>query len=131
MSEHRAWRQPAVMPSMIWTAVSGGESAHGQIIQEKQGSGPTGDDIVHAHGHQIDADGVVAVHENRDFDFGAHAVGGRNQHRVVIFLHVQVKQPGKPADFPDDPGAVGGFHQGANGLDKGVGLVDIHPRFFI
>jgi hypothetical protein len=42
-----------------------------------------------------------------------------------------MKQTAKAAELANDAGAMGGFHQGANTLDKGFSLVNINPRFFI
>jgi hypothetical protein len=89
------------------------------------------DDVVDAHGHQVDADGVMAVHEDGDSDLGAHAVGGGDQDRVPVFVHAQVEEAAESADFPQDAGAISGPYQGPDGADKGVSFIDIDPGIFI
>ena len=42
-----------------------------------------------------------------------------------------MKQTAKTAELANNAGAMGGFYKGADTLDKGFGLVDIDPRFFI
>ena len=41
------------------------------------------DDVVDAHGHAVDADGVVLVHQLGQAELGAHAVGAGDQHRLL------------------------------------------------
>ena len=55
-----------------------------KVIQEEKRLGALSDDIIHAHGHKIDADGIVFLHHERHFELGPDAVRGRNQHRVAI-----------------------------------------------
>ncbi len=38
------------------------QSPHGQIIQKEQGRGAVHNNIIGAHGHQINADGIVFIH---------------------------------------------------------------------
>ena len=47
------------------------------------------------------------------------------------FCHAQVEQAPESADLPQDAGAVGGFYQGPDDLDKGVGLIDVDPGLLI
>ena len=56
--------------------------AAGNVIQEKQRFRPAADDIVDAHRHRINADGVVLVHQNGQFHLGAATVGAGYQHRL-------------------------------------------------
>jgi hypothetical protein len=55
-----------------------------EIVQEEKRLGALSDDIIHAHGHKIDADGVVFLHHERHFELGSNAVRGRNQHRMAV-----------------------------------------------
>mgnify|MGYP002416089685 CR=1 FL=1 len=57
-------------------------AAAGDVIQEDQRLCTSADDIVDAHGHAVNADGVVLVHEDGQLDLGAAAVGAGNQHRL-------------------------------------------------
>ncbi len=55
-----------------------------EVVQKKKRLGTLSDDIIHAHGHKIDTDGIVLLHHARHFELGPDAVGGRDQHRVAI-----------------------------------------------
>ena len=57
--------------------------AAGDVIQKEQGLCAHADDVVDAHGHGVDADGVVLIHEDGQFDLGAAAVGAGDQHRLL------------------------------------------------
>jgi hypothetical protein len=71
------------MPLITDAARSLSEPADGKIIKKKQRLGTLNDDIVDAHGHQIDAHGVVFVHHEGDLELGAHTVGGTHQHGLA------------------------------------------------
>jgi len=43
-------------------------------------------DVVHAHGNQINAHGVVFVPFKGEFEFGAYAVCAAHQHGVLVFF---------------------------------------------
>lgn len=45
------------------------------VIEEEQGLRSGGDDVVHAHGHQVDTHGVMLVAVECELELGAHAVG--------------------------------------------------------
>ena len=70
----------------------------GDVVQEKQGLGPHADDVVDAHGHAVDAHGVVLVHEEGQLQLGAHPVGAGDQNGVGDPRQVQFKQPAEAAD---------------------------------
>src|SRR4030095_2867262 len=55
-----------------------------KVVQEKQRLCPLGQDIVHAHSDEIDADGVVNAAHERDLELGSNAVCGGNSHRMTI-----------------------------------------------
>ncbi len=56
--------------------------AHRDIIQEEEGLGPAADDVVDAHGHAVDAHGVVFIQQEGQLQLGAHPVGAAYQHRL-------------------------------------------------
>ena len=60
----------------------GDEPAHGQVVEEEQRLGPGADQVVDAHGHQVDADRVVAAGGPGHQQLGAHAVGRGHEHRA-------------------------------------------------
>ena len=51
--------------------------AYRNVVLQKQGFGTADHKVINAHGHQVDADGVVLVHGLGDGEFGSHAVGTR------------------------------------------------------
>ena len=57
------------------------QPADADVVEEEQRIGALHGDVVDAHGHQVDADGVEAPGGLGDLELGAHAVGGRHQHR--------------------------------------------------
>src|SRR5699024_10353606 len=75
--------------------------AAGDVIQKDQGLGAGADDVVDAHGHAVDDHGVVPVQQHGDAQLGAHAVGARDQHRVLDAGAVQLKQAAKAAQAAD------------------------------
>src|SRR5262245_39046379 len=58
--------------------------AANEIVQEEKRLGALSDNIIDPHGHKIDADGVVLLHHERQFELGPDTVRGRNQHRLAI-----------------------------------------------
>src|SRR5699024_965878 len=75
--------------------------AAGDVVQENQRLGAGADDVVDAHGHAVDAHGVVLVHQKGDFQLGAHAVGAGDQHGVGHIGAVQLKQAAEAAQTAD------------------------------
>ena len=75
--------------------------AAGNVIQKYQRLGTGADHIVHAHGHTVDAHGVVLVHDHGNAQLGAHAVGAADQHRMGHIGAVQLKQAAKAAKAAD------------------------------
>ena len=64
--------------------VVGVELADRDVVEEEQRLGALADDVVDAHGHEVDADGVEATGGLGDERLGADAVGGRHEHRVAV-----------------------------------------------
>src|SRR5690606_22401871 len=71
---------------------TGVELAGGEVIEEEQGLCTLNHQIVHAHRHEVDADGVVAVCVNGEFDLGADAIGRGNQQRIVIARSLGIEE---------------------------------------
>ncbi len=55
------------------------ELADGDVVEEEQRLGTGHEDVVRAHRHEVDTDRVVAVHELRELELGADAVGARDR----------------------------------------------------
>ena len=60
------------------------ELAGGEIVEEEQRLGALHDEVVDAHGDEVDADRVVLAGVDRELELGADAVGGRDQDRIAV-----------------------------------------------
>ena len=60
--------------------------AAGDVVKEEQRFGTLSGDVVDAHGHAIDADGVVLICHLGDHELGAHAVGAGDENRLDDFV---------------------------------------------
>ena len=74
-----------------------GQTAGREVIQEKQRFCPLNHQVIHAHRHQIDSDGIVLVRIDCYFQLGADAVRRCDQHRIIVTGSFRVEQPAKPA----------------------------------
>ena len=100
--------------------------SHSHVVQEKQGRGTGADNVVDAHGHAVDANGVVLIHEKGDFQLGAHAVGTGDQDGLLHARHIGGEQAAEAAQRAHDTGNVGGLHQGLDAVDRLVAGGDVH-----
>ena len=77
----------------------GRELSGGEVVEEEQGLRALDDDVVDAHGHEIDADRVVDARVDGDLHLGADAVIGGHQDRVLEARGLEVEQAAEPADL--------------------------------
>ena len=76
---------------------------HGHVVEEEQRLGAAAQHVVDAHGHQVDADGVVAAGQLGDLELRADAVGATDQHRVFVAAgeqpvgEIELEQAGESA----------------------------------
>ena len=103
----------------------GGQLSGREIIQKKQRLCALRDQIVHAHGDKIDADGVMNAGGRGHFQLGADAIGRRDQQGIAIAGLGQVENAAETADSGDHSGTHGGRGQGFDGFDETIALVDI------
>ena len=80
-------------------ALVGIELAGGEIVEEEQRLGALHDDVVDAHGDEVDADRVVLAGIDGDLQLGADAVIGGDQHRVGEAGGLEVEQAAEAADL--------------------------------
>ena len=111
--------------------VVGVELADRDVVEEEQGLGALADDVVDAHGHQVDADGVEAARGLGDQRLGADAVGGRHEHRVGVAVLGEREQPAEAADVADDLGPERGAHLGLDALDGLLAGRDADPGVLV
>ena len=116
--------------------------ANGDVVQEEEGLCPAAHDVVDAHGHTVDADGVVPVQQLGQTQLSAHAVGAGDQNGFLHAGKVRGEQPAEAADAGDHAGNPGPghvlfhqFHAFVSGLNVhtgggvGGGMGVIHASF--
>ena len=110
---------------------------HGDVVEEKERLGPAADGVVHTHGHQVDAHGIVAAGHLGHLQLGPHAVGAGDEHRLLVVAGEEV--PGKieaeKARKPVVPGQyTGGMrpaHQGREPAHRLGIRLEVDPRLFV
>ncbi len=96
------------------------------IVEEEQRLGPLGQDVVHAHRHEIDADRIVAAELHRELQLGAHPVGAGDQDRLAIIVPCKFEQCAEAADAGEHPLAQRFPGKRLDVLDEPVAGVDVH-----
>ena len=78
----------------------GHDLADHEVVEEEQGDGAAGGDVVDAHRDEVDADGGQPADAAGDLDLGAHAVGAGDQHGVLEAR--QAHGAAEPAEAAED-----------------------------
>ena len=112
-------------------AVGDVQFSGGVVIEKEKRLGALHDDVVDAHGDQIDADGVEHPSADRQFQLGADAVGAGHQNRVPETRRLEVEQAAEPAEIGVAAGAPGRARERLDGLHQGVPGVDIDARVLV
>ena len=111
------------MPAIDLARERGHEPAGGEVVEEEQGLGALHDEVVDAHGDEVDADGMVRAGLGREQHLGADAVGGRDQDRVGEAAGGEIEQAAEAAERAQRPGAArGGRHRRDLGDEIGTGV---------
>ena len=76
------------------------------VIEKEKRPRAEDSDVVDAMIDEIGADGVVAIHGESDFQFGADAIDARDQHRFAHAGEVRRKQSAEAADLAENFGPV-------------------------
>ena len=103
----------------------------GDVVEEEEGLGPLDDEVVDIHRDEVDPDGVVLAHLDREVDLGSNAVGTRDEDGVEVvvfeelFVVVEAEEPCEASWVVDDALAVGSSEKGADGPYELVTGVDI------
>ncbi len=105
--------------------------AAGDVVKEEQRLGTLGGDVVDAHGHAVDADGVVLVGQLGDHELSAHAVGAGDEDRLLVAQGGQIEQAAEAADAADHAGAVRAGHVRLDTLDDFVPGFDAYAGVLI
>ena len=91
-----------------------------KIVQKKQRFGTLYDQVIDAHCHQINSDGIMSPGFNRQFQLGPNSIGCRNQQRILETGGFWIEETAKAADFGIGSGAGGGTDQRRNGADQRI-----------
>ena len=75
------------------------ELAAGEVVEEEQRLGALHQQVVDAHGDEVDADGGVPAGVDGDLELGADAVGGGDQDRVLEARGLEVEQRAEAAEL--------------------------------
>ncbi len=101
------------------------ELSAGEIVEKEERLGALDHDIVHAHRHKIDADRVVTARFDGDFQLGADAVIGRDEHGIGKARRLQIEEGAKSAERRARAGPRRGFGEGLYFLHKRLARVDV------
>ncbi len=105
--------------------------SHRNVIQEKQRPGTLHEHIIDAHGHSVDANGVMFVHGKGNQKLGSDAICAGNQHRFLHTVAGKVKQSPEGSDgilCSPDSGSVDMTADPPHGFIAGF---QTHTGFFI
>src|SRR4029077_17074043 len=102
-----------------------GKFSRREIIQEEQRLRPADHNVVHAHGHQIDPDGIVTIREEGDLQFRPDSISAGDKDWFGIAMGLQSKQSAEPAKVRQDFRTERGPHQWGNPVDELVACIDI------
>ncbi len=102
------------------------ELAGGEIVEKKKRLSPLRQDIVHPHGHEVDAHRIVGVHHEGDLELGPDPVCGRDQNRVAVLSALEIKEGAETADAGQQPGAGGLKGNGTDTAHQPIGSGNIH-----
>ena len=106
------------------------EFAAGEVVEEKQRFGALYQDVVNAHGDQVNADGVVKAPFKREFEFGADTIRAGDQYRVLVFFG-NFKQRTETAQAIEHAFAHGFFGVGFDAFDQRITGVDVYTGIFV
>jgi len=101
------------------------ELSGGVVVEKVQRLGALHDDVVGAHGDQIDADATVSIAIDGESQLGADAVGARDEHRSAIAIHRQLEEPPESAQLRDDARSSGAPGERLDVLDETIAGVDV------
>ncbi len=99
----------------------------GEVVEEEHGLGAGDEDVVHAHRHEIDADGVVLLHPEGELQLGSHAVRAGDHHGIPELLR-HLDQGAETPEVSQHLGAHRAPGEGLDALDQLVARVDVDAR---
>ena len=112
--------------------VVGLDVTDGNVVEEEQRLSTRSEDVVHAHGDQVLAHGLMPVENLGEHELGAHAIGARDEHGIVHVLERSSgEQAAKATDAADDLRAIGGGDHLLDRIDRAAAFGGIHTRVFV
>ena len=101
------------------------------VVQENERFGPLGEDVVDAHRHGVNADGVVLVHRKGDLEFRANAVGAADKDRFIDIQSGKVEHAAEGADVSHRSDALRGCDVLLDPADHFIPRLKVHAGVFI
>ena len=101
------------------------EFAAGEIVEEEQRFRALNQNVVDAHGDEVDADGVVFVPVEGEFELGAYAVSAADEDGIFVFF-ADFDQCAEAAQITQHFGTHGAFGKRFDVFDQLVACVDVH-----
>ena len=95
------------------------------VVEEPQRLRAGDEDVVDAHGDQVDADRVVAAELDGQPELGADAVRPGDEHRLAVAIEGQLEQAAEAADAAEHASASGACDERRDALDQGVAGGDV------
>ena len=107
------------------------EPRGGVVVEEEQRLGALDDEIVDAHGDQVDAGDTMPPALRQKLELGADAVGRGDQDRVAKAGLLQIEQAAEAADLGAGARPRGAAGERRDGAHQSLAGVDVHPRLAI
>ena len=107
------------------------ELAGREVVQEQQRLGPLADQVVDAHGDEVDADRIHQTGVDGDPELCPDPIGRGDQNGVGIPGGPQIEQRPEPAKRVQRPGPRGRCRGGLDALDQRVAGGDVDARLGI
>ena len=101
------------------------ELAAGVVVEEEEALGALHENVVHAHGDEVLAHGVVAAEAEGEHKLRSHAVGARDENGVLVFL-AHFEESAEAADGAENARNEGALGGGFDAFDEFVSGVDRH-----
>ncbi len=86
------------MPEMTFAGRGRVELAGGEIVEEEERLGALGQDVVGAHGDEVDADGLVQARGEGEHQLGAHSVRSRNEYGILEAGGLEIEEAAETAE---------------------------------
>ena len=99
--------------------------AEGHVVEEEEGGGALGQDVIDVQGHQVPADGLEMPQLNRNLELGANAIGAGYQHRPGFAA--QLEEPRETAASLNDFRAVSTGRQTPDAFLQFIHAAQVNP----